>query len=110
MYLWAQMQDMPLSPGLHWQLLSNGFYQKKTLATDCSLSALQWLYYHQAKIQEAGFTHIIQHRYHQGEKTILGYKVDGYVEIGNRKIVYEYNGCKVSLSTCTEHVLVNMFY
>ena len=39
MYLWSQEQDLPLSPGLRWTL-SNGYYTKKPLASNTSLSAL----------------------------------------------------------------------
>ena len=96
MYLWSQEQDLPLSPGLRWTL-SNGYYTKKPLASNTSLSALQWIYYKQAELKASGSNVVIQHGYHHGEETIHGFQVDGYAVINGQSTVYEYNGCKVSL-------------
>ena len=104
MYLWSQEQDLPLSPGLRW-ILSKGYYTKKPLASNTSLSALQWIYYKQAELKASGSDVVIQHGYHHGEETIHGYQVDGYAVINGRPTVFEYNGCIVSFkSICTVHV------
>ena len=71
MYLWSQQQVMPLSPGLHWISTERGF-RKQVLQGQTSFSALQWLQYEQTKLKVK-----IQHAYHQGEKTVFGYRVDG---------------------------------
>ena len=83
MYLWSQEQDLPLSPGLRWTL-TNGFYKKKPLLPNTSLSALQWLYYKQAELVNNGSDAVIKHGYHQGEEKILSYQVDGYAVINGR--------------------------
>ena len=66
MYLWSQMQNMPLGPGLRWIPSKRGFY-KKVLQEQTSFSAVQWLQYEQTKYQVQ-----IQHAYHQGEKVVYG--------------------------------------
>ena len=66
MYLWSQMQNMPLGPGLRWISVKNGF-RKYVLHGQTSFSAVQWLQYEQTKYQVQ-----IQHSFHQGEKFIYG--------------------------------------
>ena len=66
MYLWSQMQDMPLGPGLRWKPSKRGFF-KKVLQEQTSFSAVQWLQYEQTKYNVQ-----IQHAYHQGEKLVYG--------------------------------------
>ena len=66
MYLWSQMQNMPLGPGLRWIKSKRGFY-KKVLQEQTSFSAVQWLQYEQTKYNVQ-----IQHAYHQGEKVVYG--------------------------------------
>ena len=95
MYLWSQEQFLPLSPGIHWTM-SDGFFKKKPLGGNTSLSALQWIYYQQAELKKSGVK--IQHAYFQGEEKIEGYLVDGYAVIRGEKTVFEYNGCSVSIN------------
>ena len=91
MYLWSQEQDEPLTAGLRW--LKNGVkFHKKYLSTCGSFVALQWLYYRQALLDEAGINVTIQHQYHQGEATVEGYQVDGYAVINGQRTVFEFNG------------------
>ena len=96
MYLWAQKQNMPLTPGLRWVKSSNGNprepFSKKILASGNSVEALQYLYYCQALLDNQGVEVNIEHQYFHGEKTIYGYKVDGYAKINDREIVWEYQG------------------
>lgn len=92
MYLWAQQQLMPLTPGLRWVKNEEGVYIKQYLCPGGSFKALQFIYYSQAQLDQAGYNVTIDHQYHQGEKTVYGQKLDGYVRIGNREIAFEFNG------------------
>ena len=92
MYLWSQKQNQPLTPGLRWIKNDNGKYTKQYLSTGGSFKALQYLYYSQAILDKEGYNVTIEHQYHQGEKIIYGQKVDGYVRIGQKEIVFEFNG------------------
>ena len=91
MYLWAQQQQMPLTPGLRWVKMSNQF-QKRILSSGNSFEALQYLYYCQALLDEEGSGINIEHQYFHGERKIHGYKVDGYARHNGKEIVWEYNG------------------
>ena len=91
MYLWSQQQNQPLTPGLRW--VKNGeYFQKRILSPNGSFGALQYLYYCQALLAITNPGINIEHQYFHGEKTVHGYKVDGYVKIEGKEIVYEYNG------------------
>ena len=91
MYLWSQLQPQPLTPGLRW--VRNGkTFEKRIMAPNNSFGALQYLYYCQALL---AITHPgvnIEHQYFQGERTVHGHKVDGYVQIDGKEVVFEYNG------------------
>ena len=43
MYLFAQMQELPTSPGLLWEKQSDGFFTKKIMTSGHSLKAQKWL-------------------------------------------------------------------
>ena len=92
MYLWSQQQNMPLTPGLRWVKNKNEKFTKQILSTGNSLKALQYLYYQQSLLDKQGIDVTIDHQYHQGEKWVYGYKCDGYVKIGGKEIVFEFNG------------------
>ena len=47
MYLFAEMQDMPTSPGLLWTKNEKGNYHKKIMTSGHSLKAQKWLEYMQ---------------------------------------------------------------
>ena len=87
MYLWSQEQAMPLGPGIKWIPTGKGF-RKQVLQELTSLSAVRWLEIEQTKINVQ-----IQHAYHQGEKEVLGYQVDGYAVVNGVETIWEYNGC-----------------
>ena len=91
MYLWSQLRPMPLTPGLRW--IKNGDrFQKRILTTNSSFGALQYLYYCQALLAITNPGLNIEHQYFHGEKTVYGEKVDGYIQIDGKEIVFEYNG------------------
>ena len=87
MYLWSQEQDMPLGPGLQWIPTDKGF-KKIVLQGQTSFSAVQWLQYEQTKYNVR-----IQNAFHQGERNIFGFDVDGYAVVNGVETVWEYNGC-----------------
>ena len=66
MYLWSQMQKMPLGPGLRW-FFHDGRFRKYVFQGQTSFSAVQWLQYEQTKYDVQ-----IQHSFHQGEKFVYG--------------------------------------
>ena len=91
MYLWSQLQVQPLTPGLRW--VKNGpRFQKRILSPNSSFGALQYLYYCQALLAVTHPGLNIEHQYFHGERTVYGHKVDGYVNIDGKEIVFEYNG------------------
>ena len=91
MYLWSQLQVQPLTPGLRW--VKNGTrFQKRILSPNGSFEALQYIYYCQAVLEKTNPGLNIEHQYFHGEKTVYGHKVDGYVKIDGKEIVFEYNG------------------
>ena len=63
-----------------------------------SLEAVKWLAYMQEMdddlLDNRGIRRIIQHSYFRGEIMYAGYKVDGYANVDNNIIIYEYNGCR----------------
>ena len=94
MYCWSEDQELPLTAGLHWTKNGNRF--KKDQLAHTSLGALQWLYCEEQSercVDSHGRRHTIQQEYHQGEKKIYGYKVDGYAKIDGVHTVWEFNGC-----------------
>ena len=100
MYLWSQEQEMPLGPGLKWIKTTRGF-KKVVLQGQTSFSAVQWLQYQQTKYAQQ-----IHHSYHQGEKYVYGYLVDGYAVVDGVETVWEYNGCSYHGCPCIKHPTV----
>ena len=72
-------------------IFKDGVLVKSHMSTQISFESLQWLYYEQAKLDEKGLG-TIDHAYHRGERTVYGKKVDGFIIINGKKIVYEYDG------------------
>ena len=91
MYLNQQEKDLPLTAGIRWTKKGQ-YYKKAYLSRGNSFKALQWLYWCEAELHKQGHQVIMEHQYHQGEREIEGYRVDGYVKIGDREIIYELNG------------------
>ena len=91
MYLWSQLQVQPLTPGLRW-VRRGRYFEKRVLTTGNSFQALQFIYYCQAVLDKTNPGLNIEHQYFHGERTIYGHKVDGYVQIDGKEIVFEFNG------------------
>ena len=95
MYLKSQDEDLPLTPGIKWEL--NGSKFKKThMSSQISFKALQWIYMEQESsrcVDKQGRRVTIEHHYHQGERTIFNSKVDGYALIDDEHVIWEFNGC-----------------
>ena len=87
MYLWAQAQLMPTTPGLHWTKEGHWF-KKSIMISQTSFEATQYLYWLQTTINVQ-----LEHAYFHGEFEIEGYKVDGYAKIDGVDHFYEYLGC-----------------
>ena len=85
---------MPLGPGILWTL--NGqFFKKNVMKAGTSLGAVQWMNFIQQSdmcVDSAGNRIQIEHSYHQGEKDINGYKIDGYFQKDGKEYFLEYNG------------------
>ena len=64
-----------------------------------SLGAVQYLEYineySNLLIESDGTRKQLSHQYHRGEASIDGYKPDGYAEVDNKKLFFEFNGLKV---------------
>lgn len=96
LYLHAQLQPFPATPGIHWEK-KGGYFHKKVMAPGCSLSALQWLTFIQETddrlIKATGERVRLEHKYFRGEKSIGGWEVDGYAEVDNEILIFEFLGC-----------------
>ena len=102
MYLWAQQQDLPLSPGINWTLYK-GRFTKSVMRPGVSLGQLQWLY----TLQESGLCVDsknnkvrIEHEYHRGEHSEAGFKFDGFFIKDGIKHYLEFNGCRYHPGCC----------
>ena len=93
MYLWAQSQVQPLSPGIYWTL--NGLsFKKSIMKAGTSFGAMQWLYYMQATdcIDKNGERVQMQHAYFNDEHVECGFQPDGFAVIDGECVFYEYLG------------------
>ena len=102
MYLWAQQQDLPLSPGINWTLYK-GKFTKSVMRPGVSFGQLQWLY----TLQESGLCVDsknnkvrIEHEYHRGEHSEAGFKFDGFFIKDGIKHYLEFNGCRYHPGCC----------
>ena len=94
MYQWSENQVMPLGPGLLWTPNNNGF-QKNVMMAGTSFAALQWLQWIQQSaicVDSSGNRVQLEHGYHQGEKVLNGYKLDGYLVKDGKEFFFEYHG------------------
>ena len=95
LYLWAQRQAFPTTPGIAWepkinQKTGHKFFSKRIMTSQTSLEAVQWLMY----LQETSYNGVqIQHKFFRGEVEINEWPVDGYVEINGEPVFMEYLGC-----------------
>ena len=93
MYLWAQSQNMPLSPGILWTRVGKSF-KKSIMRAGTSFGAMQWLYYIQATecFDKNGNRVQLQHHYFNDEHSECGYQPDGFAIIDGEYVFYEYLG------------------
>ena len=109
MYLFAQDQKMPTTPGIDWRLdTERGVYIKASLLPGTSLSQLQWLYWLQASM---GPGIQLQHSYFHGEQCIVcdavncgrhRAPVDGAAVIDGRQCYFEFLGCAYHPGCCVD--------
>ena len=94
MYQWGEDQIMPLGPGILWTPTEYG-YRKNVMISGTSFAALQWIQFIQQSdmcVDSSGNRIQIEHLYHQGEKVLNGYEIDGYFEKDGKEYFLEYNG------------------
>ena len=85
---------MPLGPGILWTPTEYG-YRKNVMISGTSFAALQWIQFIQQSdmcVDSSGNRIQIEHLYHQGEKVLNGYEIDGYFEKDGKEYFLEYNG------------------
>ena len=67
------------------------------MSTGASLKALQWLIYIQENddnlINKNGERIQLEHKFFRGEKRISGWDIDGFAQVDDRMIFYEFLGC-----------------
>lgn len=67
------------------------------MAPGCSLPALQWLVHVQENDirlnEESGRRVTLQHKYFRGEKSFAGWDIDGFAEVDDKLLFYEFLGC-----------------
>ena len=89
LYLFCQQLPLPTTPGILWEK-DGKIFRKKRMSEKTSLGCLQWLTY----LQDQVVNQQIENEYFRGEKQIGEFFVDGFLEMGNEKFFYEYNGCR----------------
>ena len=94
MYLWAQKQLMPTTPGILWSPQVHGF-GKQVLQSGVSMGQLQWIYYLQQSdfvVDRNGVRQTIEHAYYRGEKKVGRWYCDGYFMKDGVEYFLEYQG------------------
>ena len=111
MYLWAQSQDMPLSPGILWTKQGRK-YNKKVMKHGISFGQIQWLNYIQNQCRDSNGQIVqIEHEYFRGEVTFEDkklmkiWKPDGHALIDGKHHFYEYLG-NVSAYSMVHYLLL----
>ena len=113
LYLWAQDQPLPLSPGLLWQKSSetSSRFTKRTMVQGVSRGQIEWLMWLQTEpicVDKDGIRQQIQHAYFQGEKDICEKPVDGYFTKDGEEYYLEYYGCQFHPGCCVpDHRIKN---
>ena len=110
LYLWAQNQPLPLSPGLLWEKSSNR-YTKRTMIQGVSRGQIEWLMWLQTEpicVDRNGVRQQIQHAYFQGEKHVCEKPVDGFFTKDGEEFYLEYYGCHYHPGCCVpDHRIKN---
>ena len=97
LYLHAQLQPFPASPGIHWKLHPGKYFSKSVMTYGCSFAALQWLTFidenSPALNSSDGSRVRLEHAFFRGEKVEGPWTIDGYAEVDERKFYFEFLGC-----------------
>ena len=102
MYLYSQLQFMPLSPGIEW-IFKNKKAHKKVMTNQISFGQIQWLNAIQETalcLDKDGNKVQIEHAYYRGEVEVYGCKVDGYMIKDGTEHFFEYLGCYFHPDCC----------
>ena len=102
LYLWAQDQPMPLTPGLLWEKTKYSF-SKKPMTQGVSRSELEWLMWLQNEpfcVDKKGERQRITHAFYQGQKKVNGKPVDGWLEKDGKIYLLEFYGCRWHPDCC----------
>ena len=102
LYLWAQDQPMPLSPGLLWEKKGRKF-KKQVMGHGVSLGQIEWLQWMQTQpicVDSQGERQRIHTAYHQGERDIYTLPVDGFMVKDGEFYYFEYLGCYYHPGCC----------
>ena len=103
MYLSCQQKVMPTTPGISWEMQTDGVFKKKIMTTGHSFLAQQWLVYKQETdpflLNADGTRSVIQTAYNRGEHKIPRkyqkykfWQVDGFAVTDHGAKIYEFNG------------------
>ena len=98
-------KNLPSSAGVCHRKNKDGTFSCKLMQTRVgwSVESIHWLDYMQSLPTFKG--HQIQHALNVGEKTVFvgdkSYKVDGYVEIGDKSFILQYDGCAYHNCNCS---------
>ncbi|CAG5103488.1 Oidioi.mRNA.OKI2018_I69.chr1.g794.t1.cds [Oikopleura dioica] len=96
LYLYAQNQKMPTTPGILWTKGAK-FYKQTMMARETSFAAHRWLTfideYSSDLISSNGERVPLQHAYFRGEHQVMNWKIDGYACVDGVDHFYEFLGC-----------------
>ncbi|CAG5104401.1 Oidioi.mRNA.OKI2018_I69.chr1.g1235.t1.cds [Oikopleura dioica] len=96
LYLYAQNQEMPTTPGIRW-IREGDSFRKQIMAKGNSLVALEWLTYideySDLLVSKNGERVPLQHQYYRGEFQVFDWTIDGYACVDEKKYFFEFLGC-----------------
>lgn len=96
LYLYAQNQQMPTTPGIRWTKHGNNF-RRQIMSTGNSIVALQWLTFidefSDLLTQTDGTRVPLQHQYFRGEHSVIDWTIDGYAKVDEVEHFFEFLGC-----------------
>ena len=98
MYPCTYKEKFPTGRGFEWSKNEDLVFTKKLMTTSkISLGSIQWLDYVQQTsdllLDKNGKRQRIYSGWNSTEVKIGAYNVDGYVQVNQKKIIFEYDGC-----------------